>query len=232
MADSNYLDISTELSQAVWRFNFRPDSYLHTSWWQTLPQGDLLQDLLQQTNSDGRLIRHMLQQLGLYESVFFDFNKPLSRLALWRSQELEQMVLYLGAMFHFSVLRRIVSRDDIVNVQQVLGTELFHFMQQRAPLITHNVQADLAFPAHMGLKKRFIIAGMLCMRAAFIEYPHAFWQRILYKLNKTWAAQWQKHTRLGKQSLDPQAAECGVLLQKIAIEIKMGVGHDGKILFN
>ncbi len=229
--NSNHFDIADELSQAVWRFNFRPDSYIHPSWLATMPDGKVMQALFGQARGESRMVLHMMQRLGLHDSVFFDFSKPLSRLALWRGQDLEQLILYIGAVFHFKVLRRIVTREDIVKTQQLLGDDLYRFLLQRAPLLSHNVTAEIPFPAHMGLKKRFVLAGMLCLRAAFASYPPAFWKRLTYKLGREWYVLWKRHAKCG-QELDDLAAECAVLVQKVAIEIKMGVSHDGKILFN
>lgn len=228
---SSHFDTRDELSQAIWRFNFRPDSYVHPSWLATMPEGKVVQQLLGGGRGESRMVLHMMQRLGLQDSVFFDFSKPLARLALWRGQELEKLILYLGAMFHFKPLRRIVTREDISRIQAVLGEDLYRFVQQRAPLLTHNVSADIAFPAHMGLKKRFVLAGMLCLRAAFSGYPPAFWKRLVYKLEREWYVLWKRHLRCG-QELDGMASECAVLVQKVAIEIKMGVSRDGKILFN
>lgn len=228
---SNHFDMTDEFSQAVWRFNFRPDSYIHPSWLATMPDGKVMQALLGQERGESRLLQHMMQRLGLHDSVFFDFSKPLTRLALWRGQELGQLVLYLGAMFHFQLLRRIVTRDDLLKTQQVLGDDLYRFVQQRAPLLTHNISAEIEFPSPIGLKKRFVLAGMLCLRAAFAGYPPSFWKRLVYKLEREYYVLWKRHAKSG-QALETQAAECAVLVQKIAIEIKMGVSRDGKILFN
>lgn len=231
MNNPNHFDISAELSQAIWRFNFRPDSYIHSSWLDTMPEGKVLQKLFAQPRGEGHLVQHMMQRLGLQNSVFFDFSKPLSRLALWRGQELEQLVLCMGAVFHFKILRRIVTREDIARIQSVLGDDLYRFLQQRAPMVNHNVGAEISFPTHMGLKKRFILAGMLCLRAAFAGYPPAFWKRVIYKLEREWYVLWKRHAGRGRE-LDALASECAVLVQKVAIEIKMGVNSDGKILFN
>lgn len=228
---SNHFDINNALSQAVWRFNFRPDSYLHPSWLATMPDGQVMQALFGQVRGESRLVQHMMQRLGLHDSVFFDFSKPMSRLALWRGQELEQLILYVGAVFHFQALRRMVTREELLKTQQVLGEDLYRFVQQRAPLLTHNVTADITFPENLGLRKRFALAGMLCLRAAFAEYPPAFWKRLVYKLEREFFVLWKRFAKSG-QEMDTQAAECAVLVQKVAIDIKMGVSRDGKILFN
>ncbi|MFN3785510.1 MAG: SctK family type III secretion system sorting platform protein [Thiothrix sp.] len=231
MTQFSHFDTSDPLSQAIWRVNFRPDSYVHPSWLATMPEGKVMQQLQAKGHDAGRLVQHMMQRLGLQDSVFFDFTKPLARLALWRGQELQQLILYLGAVFHTQLVRRIVTREGLTQLQSVLGEELFRFLQQHALRLNHNVTASLAFPEHMGVKKRFILAGMLCLRAAFAEYPPALWKRLAYKLEREWYVLWKRHADRGTE-LHGMAAECAVLVQKVAIEIKMGVSRDGKILFN
>ena len=231
MPKLNYPDMSAELDQAIWTFNFRPDTYIHSSWLAAMPDGMVMPKLFSHSRGQGPLVLHLMQQLGVYDSVFFDFGKPLSRLALWPGAELEKLVLYLGAVFELKTLRLLVRRDDILKVQQVVGDELFAFMQQRAAQITHNVPDTVILPVSLSVHKRLLLRGMLCLRAAFAHYPEAFWQRLLYKLERAWASEWQQYKQLG-QAWDAQASECAVLLQKVAIEIRMGVNRDGKILLN
>lgn len=231
MSTSNHFDMTDEFSRAVWRFNFRPDSYIHPSWLTNMPDGTVMRALVGHAHGESRLLKHMMQRLGLHDSVFFDFSKPLTRLALWPESELGQLVLYLGAMFHFQLLRRVVTRDDLIKIQQVLGDDLYRFTQQRAPFLTHNISAEVVLPAPLGLKKRFVLAGMLYLRAAFAGYPPAFWKRLVYKLDRDYYVLWKRYAKAG-HALNTQAAECAVLVQKVAIEIKMGVSRDGKILFN
>lgn len=231
MPKTSHFDIADPLVQAIWRFNFRPDTYVHPSWLAAMPEGKVVQRLLASGKGDGRVVSHVMQQLGLQDNVFFDFSKPLSKLALWRGQELQQLVLYLGAMFHGRLLRRVITRDGIAQLHRVLGDDVFRFLQRRTLLVNHNVTATIPFPKELGLKQRFILAGLLCLRAAFVGYPAAFWQRLLYKLERGWQQLWKQHEALGA-GLVAQAAECTVLVQKIAIEMKMGVNSDGKILFN
>lgn len=231
MPKLNNMPVSNELAQAIWTFNFRPDTYIHPSWLTHMPEGIIMHRLLNQRRGEGQLVLYMLQRLGLYESVFFDFTKPLTRLALWPGAELEQLILYLGAIFEVKTLRLVVGRDDLIKIQQILGDTLNVFIHQRAEQISHNVLASIELPAELGLKKRLIVMGLLCLRAAFIRYPPAFWRRLTFKLERDWYLLWKRHMTLG-QSLDEQSSECGVLVQKVAIEIKMGVSRDGKILFN
>jgi hypothetical protein len=77
----NTFDIDDTLTRAVWRFNFRPDLYVHDSWLKAMPEGEVLQRLLSRRTTESGLAQYMLSRLGVAESVFFDFRSPLSQLA-------------------------------------------------------------------------------------------------------------------------------------------------------
>ena len=222
-----------ELEQAIWKFNFRPDSYVHESWLKLMPEGEILAKLIQQRSNSrayGNVAWYVLSRLGLADNVFFDFSKPLTRIVLWPSKDIEQLVLYIGAVFHAKLLSKIIQRDDLIKIQRLLGDELFSFMQQRAPAIGHKVSMTLALPSELSLKQRIILVGLLCLRAALHVYPDTVWKRLMFKLDRAWYVDWKQHAKLGSPFME-QADECSVLIQKVAIDIRMGVNRDGKILF-
>ena len=224
-------DIDDTLTRAVWRFNFRPDLYMHDSWLTAMPEGEVLQRLLSQRTTESRLAQYMLTRLGVAESVFFDFRSPLSQLALWGGDDIRQLVEYIGATLYRDLVRLVITREDITRLRHTVGEDLYAFMQQRAPVLTHKVGNPPVFPGAMPLKSRMALAGLLCLRAAFQQFPDAFWLRLMFKLEREWYVQWKSHARFGKR-WDTITGECAVLVQKVAIEIKIGIGRDGKILFN
>ena len=222
-----------ELEQAIWKFNFRPDSYVHESWLKLMPEGEILAKLIQQPSNSrayGNVAWYVLSRLGLADNVFFDFSKPLARIVLWSSKDIEQLVLYTGAVFHAKLLNKIIQRDDLIKIQRLLGDELFSFMQQRASAIGHKVSMTLALPHELSLKQRIVLVGLLCLRAALRVYPDTVWKRLMFKLDRAWYVDWKQHAKLGYPFME-QADECSVLIQKVAIDIRMGVNRDGKILF-
>lgn len=225
------IDVENEITRAVWTFNFRPDLYVHDSWLQAMPEGRVVRNLINRENGKSRLAQHMLARLGIAESVYFDFRSPLSQVALWGGNELEKLVELIGAVLYRELVRKVIARDDIIRVRHALGEDLYAFMQQRAQTMTHKVRGVPAFPGSMTLRRRIQLAGLLCLHAAFNRFPEAFWMRVMFKLERDWYVQWKHHAKLGRV-FETQAGECVVLMQKVAIEIKMRVGHDGKILFN
>lgn len=225
------IEIDDELTRAVWKFNFRPDLYTHTTWLQAMPEGKVVLGLVSMGKDQGRLAQHMLARLGIAESVYFDFRSPLSQIALWNGQDIESLIEHIGAVLYRDVARKVIARDDILRVRHALGEDMYAFMQQRAQSLTHKLKHLPVFPNDMTLHKRLTLAGLLCLHAAFNRYPESFWMRVMFKLKRDWYVQWQRYARLGK-TLESQGGECAVLVQKVAIEIKMSIGHDGKILFN
>lgn len=225
------IDAEDELTQAIWKFNFRPDLYVHDSWLQAMPEGQLIRELASMRHDESRLAQHMLTRLGIAESVYFDFRSPLSQVALWSGQDIQHLVEHIGAVLYRDLARKVISRDDILRVRHAVGEDIYAFMQQRAQVLTHKVKKLPALPDKMVLRKRMVLLGLLCLHAAFNRFSEAFWLRVMFKLERDWYVQWKRHARLG-QSLESQAGECAVLVQKVAIEIKMSIGHDGKILFN
>lgn len=225
------IDVDDELTRAIWKFNFRPDLYIHASWLSAMPEGQVVLGLAGSGRGQARLAQHMLARLGIAESVYFDFRSPLSRIALWNGQDIGYLVEHLGAVLYRELARKVIARDDIMRVRHALGEDMYAFMQQRAQTLTHKLNDLPSLPNTMTLRKRLILMGLLCLHAAFNRYPESFWVRLMFKLERDWYVQWKRYARLGK-TLEGQSGECAVLVQKVAIEIKMSVGHDGKILFN
>jgi len=231
MQVSQASEAAEALQHLIWKFNFRPDSTIHASWLGNMPDGKLIKQLIGQPGNEGALVRHLMERLGITGQVFFDFSKPLARIALWEGEALERLVLYTGAVFHFQLLRRVVAREDIQQVRQVLGDDLYSFMQHRAPVMMQKIPIGIELPAQLKLKQRIVLTGLFCFYEAFEGYPPTFWKRILFKLPRGWVVESKRYAKL-RSGLSGGRDECGVLIQKVAIEIKMGVNRDGKILFN
>lgn len=223
--------MDNDLTKAVWRFNFRPDLYVHGTWLEAMPEGEVLQHLLGASAVNGKVAQYLLERLGIADSVFFDFRSPFSQLALWEGEDLRRLVEYIGATLYCDLVRLVITREDITRLRYTVGEDLYAFMQQRAPLLEHKLGSPPLFPGAMPLKNRMTLAGLLCLRAAFQQFPEVFWRRLMFKLERDWYVQWKGHARFGKR-WDAMSGECAVLAQKVAIEIKIGIGRDGKILFN
>lgn len=231
MQEAQRIDIDEPLTQAIWQFNFRPDLYVHESWLKSMPEGVIVQRLLAAPSSENRLAHYLLERLGVAESVFFDFRSPLTQIALWSGQDIKKLIEYIGATLYSDLVRLVITRDDIMRLRHSVGEDLYAFMQQRAPTIHHKFGKLPVFPGKLSLQRRMILAGLLCLRASFSRFPEAFWRRLMFKLDRSLYVQWKRYARFGSL-WDKEPSECAVLVQRVAVDLKMGVGRDGKILFN
>lgn len=222
---------NNKLASLVWEFNFRPDHYTHDSWLEQMPDGPLIKKLVGKQRSAERIVQHLMQRFGLENQVFFNFSNSLTRIALWSGHELEKLVLYTGAVLFYPGVQRIVVRDELQQIQDRLGNEVFSFMQRRAGLMRGRMNFDLKLPSQLDPQSAVIIAGLLCLHQALQEYPPALRKRLMLKLPYDWYLLYRKATPLAA-GLRGQGKECAALIQKTAIEIRMGIGSDGQIRFN
>lgn len=217
-----------KLSNLVWEFNFRPDNYIHPSWLSAMPDGELIRKLVGKHRGAERVVQHLMGRLGLENQVFFNFSSSLAKMALWPAEDLEALVLHAGAVMIRDQVQRAVSRDDVMKIRNDIGDDLYLFIQRRVPMVMRRPPAGLELPQSMPLRDRMILGGMLCFNEAFMEFPLALRKRLMIKLPIKWYELLDTQSILG-QPLRNQHAECVALIQKIAIDIKIGVSHDGKI---
>lgn len=222
---------NNKLSSLVWEFNFRPDHYTHDSWLEQMPDGPLIKKLVGKHRSAERIVQHLLVRFGLENQMYFSFSNSLSRIALWSGADLEKLILHTGAVFYYSKVCRVVTREELQVIQEKMGNDLFTFMQRRAVLIKGKMAFGLKLPNKMDTQTALIVAGLLCLLTALYDYPVALRKRLMLKLPYDWYLMLQRVAPLG-QALRGQDKECAALIQKVAIEIRMGVGTDGQIRFN
>lgn len=222
---------SNKLSDLVWEFNFRPDHYIHDSWLEQMPDGPLIKKLGGCHRGADRIVGYLMQRLGLEGQVFFNFSNSLARIGLWRGQDLERLIMHTGCIFYYTKVQKVVAREDLVHIRDQMGEELFSFMQRRAVQLKGRIDLRLNLPAELDVEKTIILAGLLCFHAALSDYPLALRKRLMLKLPHQWFALYRRAAPLGRQ-LNQKQSECAALLQKIAIEVRMGIGSDGQIHFS
>ena len=220
-----------KLSRLVWEFNFRPDHYTHDSWLEQMPDGPLIKKLVGKQRSADRIVEYLLRGFGLENQVFFNFSNSLTRIALWSGSDLEKLILHIGAIFYYTKVKRVVVREEVESIQQELGSDIFLFMQRRATLMKGKMTLDIKLPEQLGARSSLIVAGLLCLHEALQDYPPALRKRLMLKLPYEWYTLYKKMKPLS-QDLHGHSKECAALIQKIAIEIRVGVNSDGQIRFN
>lgn len=224
-------DNSNKLSDLVWEFNFRPDHYIHDSWLEQMPDGPLIKKLGGCQRGADRIVQYLMQRLGLEGQVFFNFSSSLARIGLWSGQDLERLIMHTGTIFYHARVQKVVTREDVVHIRDQMGEELFSFMQRRAVHLKRKMEFNLKLPKELGAEQAIILSGLLCFQAALGGYPVALRKRLMLKLPHQWFVLYKRAAPLGK-SLNQKQSECAVLLQKVAIEVRMGIGSDGQIHFS
>ncbi len=222
---------SNKLSDLVWEFNFRPDHYIHDSWLEQMPDGPLIKKLVGCHRGADRIVQYLMQRLGLEGQVFFNFSNSLARIGLWSGQDLERLIMYTGAVFYHSKVQKVVARDEVLHIREQMDGELFNFMQSRSVQLKGKMDLSLKLPAGLDAEKSIRLAGLLCFHAALGNYPVALRKRLMLKLPHEWFLLFKRAGALGKP-LSQKQSECAALLQKIAIEVRMGIGSDGQIHFS
>lgn len=221
---------NNKLSSLVWEFNFRPDHYVDSSWLEQMPDGPLLNKLVGSERAADRIVTHLLKRFDLENQVFFNFSNSLSRIALWSSEDLKKLILHTGSVFYYAKVQKIVVREELHEVRDALGEELFQFMQKRALHVKGKMDLELKLPDQLSCDNALILGGLLCLQAAFGDYPLALRRRLMLKLPHEWFVLYKRSAVLGRD-LNQQQQKCAALIQKVAIEIRMGVGSDGQIYF-
>ena len=127
-------------------------------------------------------------------------------------------------------VQKVVTKEEVHKIRDELGDELFQFMQSRASRMKGKMEFQLRLPQNLSSRNTLILSGLLCLHAALGGYSLALRKRLMLKLPHEWFVLYKRSAVLGKD-LNLQQAECAALIQKVAIEMRMGVGSDGQIHF-
>jgi hypothetical protein len=133
--------VNDRLHQLAWQFNIAPSSYCHADW---LPDGLKQQAAGRDSLPLSRMHRYLspwlLGEHGLTESFHFDFDQPMTRVALFGSSALQKILCLLGLLRHRDALRRTVERATLAEIGRAAGAEevrLVRESQADLPLMMH-----------------------------------------------------------------------------------------------
>ena len=168
--------------------HFQPGNYLHKSWYQSLPQGVLIQQLRELPTSAQHIDHHLRTLLTLkYGPLPYDFTQQRLRLALLDGQALAHLSLYLGLALRSASLRHELLGERLRSLHQALGAEAFIFALKRAPFLgtipSFPFEPELEDP-----QTRFPMIGARYCLAQVAELNRGLAQRMMLKLPQAWAA--------------------------------------------
>ena len=116
-------------------FNLAPAGYIHDSWLDALPNGDLVRTLGSQRPAAAALSRYLLDHFDLTGAFFDDFGEPRARLALLDNALLESLFLYAGLTLRSEELRNEIDGSRIARLRQALGGQAIDFAVRRVPFL-------------------------------------------------------------------------------------------------
>lgn len=116
-------------------FNLAPVAYIHDSWLDGMPNGDLVRTLRPKAEAAAALSRHLLDHFHLAGGFFDDFGEPRARLALLDNTRLESLFLYAGLALRAQEFRNEIDGGRIARLRQALGAHALDFAIKRVPFL-------------------------------------------------------------------------------------------------
>lgn len=173
----------------IWEFNYKPERFVHDSWLSNLPNADLLQKLIAEDSSSKkstRLSHHLMGQLGFNGKFYFDFSDPITKLALWKTKDIQKLVYYVGVLFYFDEIRKKITKSDVQKFRSELGSELYDFALNNAPQLKSSQLKQVQLPASMPIKQKILTAGLISLFTGMKGYPLPLLKRLVVKLPRKW----------------------------------------------
>ncbi len=211
-----------DVSYPVWEFNYKPESYVHPSWVADLPNADLLQKLINEDSSkkSTRLSHHLMSQLGFDGKFYFDFSDPITKLALWSGNDLQNLVYHLGILFYFDDIRHKIARNEVRQYRAELGNELYGFALTGALLLKKKQLKQVILPASMPIKQKVLVAGLISLFTAMKGYPVPLVKRLVVKLPRKW---FDAYVRYSKHNKIPGGSSGNIAIVEIIMnELNVG----------
>lgn len=222
MSDPKHTSGKHNLPYPVWEFNYKPERYVHKTWLVDLPNAALLLKLIhtEEENKTTRLSQHLMSQLGFNGQFFFDFSDPITKLALWSGVELQYFVKYIGIMYHYNEIRKVIARDEVLAYRKALGGKLYSFALEKAPSL--NIALNPAkLSKKLPIKERIMISGLLVLYPAMKGYPLALQKRLVIKLPRQWYDYYIKHADK-KNSLPDSDVKRRILINTVMQAVSKG----------
>lgn len=217
--NSNDQPSKDELSYPVWEFNYKPERYIHKSWLHALPNGELIEKLMGEGRDTERLSNYLISQLGFDGKFYFDFSNTASQIALWSADDLKKLVMYTGLVFHYKNIQKLIIREQVLEVRESLGDEMYAFAMKRVALFMDSQPKLLDFSDKIDCNNRVIISGLVCLHRYMRRFPTAFMKRIIIKLPRKWFEHMVKYTpQMSQQENKKQV--CIEIIEKAMLEVK------------
>lgn len=133
MAEEPKKKRSFSMKEQLLLFNLAPVTYVHDSWYEALPHGQVCQFLATQRGARRSVSQHLLENRGVTRSFYKNFDEPRARLALLETRYLEELFLYVGALLRNAEFRNELDGKRILTLRKFLGPQVLEYATKRAP---------------------------------------------------------------------------------------------------
>lgn len=173
----------------VMDFNFRPLSYLDYSWLTGLPESiTSLMKLVEEPARDADVSQQVNQALDIHNDYFFDFDDPITQVALLGKLQLRRVIYLAGLALLQNDIRRVVTRQEVQRLNQAVSEKDLEFVTRRASRLTKGLDLEVlpVKPVRVEFNTQAELLGLQCLGASLENYPHALQKRVMLKLPRTW----------------------------------------------
>ena len=181
-----------EHGTAILTFNFLPLSYIHASWRDALAEKYSFptehEDFTAYILNDGSsyLQRWFLESHQLDKDFDFNFESPLKRIALLDYESIASLSYWLAIALTSENIRTLLSANHVAMLKELLGDDGYDFALYQAPFLLgawpKSLRVTLTFSSIEALDESLQTIGFSALFSLLQEYPHAFNQRLKFKL--------------------------------------------------
>jgi len=195
-------------------FNFLPLRYIHPSWLKTISGGKYVEKMRSCTRTEYRLSRYLLSCFGLENEFCFNFTDQVKSIALLDNDQITKVVQHAGLAVNREHIKKIIARDDVVQLKQQIGEEAYVFALKRAPFLGEIPEFPSSYKSeHM--PTNIIVSGIRCLATIFSD-DSAVFKRVLLKFPSLW----EPYSELPASLISKERRKASSLLVRIQAELE------------
>lgn len=185
----------------VHEFNHSPGGYINYEYVDDWITEEMLQKIRTNSLAIKQFSKLVSDRFALTDQYFYDFAEPRLRLALVSPAVLNKLFLYAGAAYCSENIAKVIDRESVINLREIMGNELYLFALKRAPLLVPE-KPNIKIPSEdtHTLYQNVMTASQLCFEMVFAGAPHNLIRRLTLKFSK--AIDWNFNISLTSNDRD------------------------------
>ncbi len=169
-------------------FNHDPQSYLHTSWWKVLPQGEEAEKLHGFEPARPHLNRYLRRCLDISRQPALDFGDRLRRLALLPPPDLWSLCSDVGVCRHARAIRKIITGEVRRRLETVIGRDRISLALQSG--LGPSLPPEWENHSLPETEETLAVAGMELIMTRLGPLPEEIGSRLRLKFPASWSFPW------------------------------------------